>query len=264
MNTAGSTYTAGLYADVENRTIAIDLSRDWTNSSLTLISTARPTQAPSLSNSALWWDSATNAVTCYGGSNDGWAITRSIWQFSGSENGSVDWSEALGPTGLRPYPSNIIRAAAGAFTNDARNGYYIGGVESVSTTDTGVPYGSFLPVPGLLEFNYDGKTLNNLSDGGFCASQHPDNSVWVPPGAMVNVDIFGTAGVLILLGGDGAFFNNITIYDRDKRVWYSQFAGGQIPDPRCTFCTVGAQSSDNTTYEMYAISESSKSALTSE
>ena len=77
---------------------------------------------------------------------------------------------------------------------------------------------------------------------------------------MFYVPLFGVDGLLILLGGGcvpngqpfsgQGNFNNITIYDLQSQTWHFQSATGKIPDPRTSFCAVGASSSDNATYDM--------------
>lgn len=248
-------------------TLGIDLSRDWTNSSLDFITTPRPVGSLAMNFQKLWWDEADNIVYCFGGERSFFAVstrvpTESIWRFHPNGQGGGNWSEIVGPLGTKSFPPDIIRPAAGASAvNGAiRKAYYIGGFESSSTSpELGLPINITRAAPGLLTFSFDSLTLTNTSDGGYFASEY-SQSFAARPGAMLNVSPFGINGVLIVIGGSGpvgtnvvpvfALFNNITVFDPFEQKWYSQTATWDVPEPRQDFCVVGIQGSDNSTYEM--------------
>jgi len=50
-----------------NTTIAIDLSNDWTNSSLTFVTTTRPAASLAENYQTLWWSKRDNSIYCFGG-----------------------------------------------------------------------------------------------------------------------------------------------------------------------------------------------------
>ena len=215
----------------------------------------------------LWWDEADNVVYCFGGKRSFFAVstrvpTESIWGFYPNGQGGGNWSEIVGPLGIKSFPPDIIRPAAGALTvNGAiRKAYYLGGFESSSTSpELDLPIHITRAAPGLLTFSFDSLTLTNASDGGYFASEY-SQSFAPRPGAMLNMSPFSTNGVLIFIGGSGpvntdvipvsALFNNITVFDPNEQKWYSQTANGAVPEPRQDFCAVGVQGGDDSTYEM--------------
>ena len=262
---------------LETITYGIDLSKDWTNTSLELVQTPRPAGSLALNYQRLWWSSIRNAVFCFGGevtSAPGVSETaslsevppESIWQYVPSGNGSGAWSEAVGPTGNVPYPASALRAANGAAASDGEHGYYIGGYIDQLTTKTfhNFPWPTYRQAGGLQTFDFGSLNLTNSSDGGYFASQYYYNeSFYYDPGCMLYTPLFGAKGLLILLGGGGQSgpfvhewlpnqgdFDNITIYDIHTQTWLSQKATGTIPDPRAKFCAVGVANGDNSTFDM--------------
>jgi hypothetical protein len=256
----------------ETSTLGIDLSQDWTNASLALVSTLKPSDVPALDFPSLWWDQEQRRALLFcggvtfpfaGGANSR-PSPEAIWSFTPDGKGSGAWNEVLGPAASKPFPPNIIRPSEGASASNGSHAYYIGGFADPYTT-TKITSGSQIPVPGLLSFDLDGLSITNTSDGGYFATQDPIHHA--VPGAMLDVTSFGTDGLLVLLGGGNTVgskapitnpsFNNITIYDKANQKWYSQAATGTIPESRIFFCAVGVQSPDKSTYEMYVNSYSS-------
>ncbi|MCJ1349086.1 hypothetical protein MMC31_007322 [Peltigera leucophlebia] len=233
--------------DRNNSTCSLDLSKDWTNSSVRLTCTERPAKALALNTEALWFDKKRNFIYCFGGDMsfaNGYHVTapmESIWAFTPDEKGAGNWQEVLGPTGLKPFPSHILRPSTGVDASDESYGYYFGGfvnrATSRSLTDERVL------VPGLLTLNFTDLTITNTSEGVYGYGQ------------MVDVPSYGTSGVLILLGkgtwSDHLPFNTISIYDKTKQIWYSQLASGAIPDPRINYCIVGIRGIESDTFEIF-------------
>ncbi|KAI9875031.1 MAG: hypothetical protein M1830_009003 [Pleopsidium flavum] len=248
--------------DIANTTIAIDLSTDWTNTSLTFVTTPRPAASLAENYQTLWWSKRDSSIYCFGGevsfAGDGAdRVTpqNSIWMFSPNDQGGGDWQAALGHTSDRPFPPNITRPASGASAASSENGYYLGGYASFGTDpNVNLPLNVKQPLPGLLSFDFETSMWNNTSDGGFTASSALINAR-PPSGAMQFVPAFGVDGILLVMGGASSQrtnpFNNITTYDIHGQAWHSQLATGDIPDPRDHFCAVGVQSNENNTYEIF-------------
>lgn len=190
------------------------------------------------------------------------APRESIWGFTPDGNGSGSWSEVLGPTGMKPFPPNIIRTAAGASATDNKQAYYLGGFASFGTSpEVDTPYGVARSIPGLLTFAFEALDLRNSSDGGYYASQYRWWTQNFLPGSMEDVPLFNTDGFLVIFGGgptrrnaselsSASGFDNITIYDKRGHDWLHQTATGAIPQPRLDFCSLGVHSGDNATFEM--------------
>ena len=170
---------------IENETLGIDLSSSWTNASLTMISTSRPSNAVPLNFQTLWWSPARKVIFCYGGEislpNASATVddlldrvpTESIWQFAPFGNGSGTWTEAIGPASIMNYPPSTFRASLGASISDGQNGYYIGGYSSQLSTIAFRPLSwlTYRPASGLQTLSFDSLELTNTSDGGYFASQ---------------------------------------------------------------------------------------------
>ena len=228
----------------DNDTYGLDLSKNWSNSSLILTRTQRPANAIPLSGQALWFDEKQNLIYCFGGFRtfvvDSLDPTpfESIWAFTPDGQGSGNWKEVFGPTGTNVFPSNIVRPYYGGFCNDDSSGYYVGGfVNSRSTLSVTTQAVS----RGLLTFRFNDSQFTNTSDGNYARSL--DQKKMFGSGKIVNIPTFGTGGIIILLGEGNPTqvisFNNITVYDKTEQMWYSQLASGALPEPRSDFCIVG-------------------------
>ena len=238
---------------IDNSTCGLDLSKNWTNSSVILTCTERSAKALALKSEALWFNEKQNSIYCFGGDMSfatpyGPTPFQSIWAFTPDGNGTGNWREVLGPTGPKPFPPGILPGSRAAVASNESHGYYFGGFSRNSTTELG--YQKTGQAHGLLTVNFTDLTITNTSDG---FSEY---------GQMVNVPYFGTSGVLILLGNGalpvnelsfsfhGSSFNNITIYDKAKKKWYSQLASGDIPDTRMYYCFAGIRGIESDTFEM--------------
>ena len=244
----------------ENVTLSLDLSTDWTNTSLNLISTSRPDSTKAMSFQSLWWSEKNNMIYCFGGERRpfGPTLPESIWGFKPDGQGGGGWTEQVGPNTAIPFPPQIIRPADGASAFDDDGAYYVGGFASQGTTNAvNLGWGITRPVPGLLTFDFSSQTLTNSSnDGGYFSSLYREDQS-LRSGSLLNVPPFGNKGILLAIGGGDVIgrqsdFNNVTVFDKDGQNWYSQTASGDIPDPKMLFCAVGAQGGDNSTYEVYA------------
>lgn len=237
----------------ENITSGLDLSKDWTNSSVTLIRTVRPSDSIALNSESLWHDEKHDIIYCFGGDINGeGGLTvphDSIWGFKPNGGGGGAWSEVLGPTSATPFPHNIHRISTGTSAYDGRSAYYLGGFAS-SDTSIFFPFGRFQS-SGLLTFDFDTLLMTNSSGGDYT------NAVWggslINRGAMLNIPTFNDNNLLIILarGSDPDFaFNNVTLFDKKNQNWYSQLTSGDIPDPRSNFCAVGIQEEGTLNFEM--------------
>lgn len=247
----------------DNTTHGIDLSKDWTNSTLSLVETTRPSDAVALLAESLWFDDTQNAIYCFGGFRSFATLAlkslgppvESIWGFKQNDEGSAAWHEVIGPVSTTPFPSNIHRMARGMSASDGNRAYYLGGFFSGETSQSSsdMEPNDRIPSPGLLEFDFNTLTMTNSSDGGYLTTHIPGTIVW-PAGAMINIPTYGDGGILVIFpsGRDRQdfSFNNITLYDKKKKIWYSQTAAGEIPQPRSLFCAAGVEGDEKTSFEM--------------
>lgn len=246
----------------ENITSAIDLSKDWTNSTLNIVQTMRPPDAIPLLGASLWFDDKNNSIYCFGGLRS-YATKRlallippieSIWGFKLNDQGKAVWEQVIGPVTAIPFPDTIHRVARGMAATDGNRAYYLGGFYSGETSpssDTNADHR--FPAPGLLKFDFNTLTLTNSSDGGYKAPRVPGRSDQ-PGGAMIHMPMYGDDGILgILPSGsnrENFAFNNITLYDTKNQKWYSQTTSGDTPQPRSYFCADGVGGDQKNTFEM--------------
>lgn len=233
----------------ENLTFGIDLSTDWTNTSLTPVQTERPPALYARSNQALWYDEERNIIYAFGGDNleeqSPPPPSDSIRSFTPNGNGGGNWTEVLGVVGRKPFPSNMHGTSSGMYTSDDKDAYYVGGFISERTSPTSsTPETEAYHNPGLLRLNFETITLTNSSDSGLAFDF----------GVLLNAPVYGSDGVLLSFGGGKknavVGFNNIHIFDKKERKWFSQIADGDIPRPRNYFCAVGVQGKNETSFEM--------------
>ena len=241
---------------IDNSTCGLDLSKNWTNTSVILTCTEKSASALATISGDLWFNEKENSIYCFRGDTpDGTAYDyqsylnhsrttsqfhpHSIWASTLDGNGTANWKEVIGPTGPKPFPPGILPGDGPAVSSDESHGYFNGGFERNST----------MPRAGraraIFTVNFTDLTITNTSDGA-----NDEFSVF---GRMVNVPYFGTSGVLILLGKDPAItnFSNITIYDTTKKKWYLQKAAGEIPtSDRYYFCLAGIRGIESDTFEM--------------
>ncbi|MCJ1427876.1 hypothetical protein MMC29_005782 [Sticta canariensis] len=250
--------------DRENITSAIDLSKDWTNSTLSLVQTTRPSNADALLAESLWFDEKTNSVYCFGGLRS-YATSRlaalrppieSIWGFKLNDQGTAMWDQVIGPLTQTPFPNTIHRIARGMSVTDGNRAYYLGGFYSGETSPSSFYTNAKdrAPSPGLLVFDFNTLTFTNSSDGGYLAPQISGRTDR-PAGAMIHMSMYGDDGILgILPSGRNRqdfAFNNITLYDKKTQKWYSQTTSGDIPEPRSYFCADGVAGDEKNTFEIF-------------
>lgn len=243
----------------DNTTYGIDLSKDWTNSTLSPVQTKRPTDAVPLLSESLWYDEKQNSIYCFGGFrsfatgvlNSLEPPVESIWGFKQKGEGSAPWYQVMGPNSPTPFPSNVHRIARGMSTSDGNRAYYLGGFYSWETSLSSVNSDDRILPPGLLMFDFNTLKITNSSDGGYLSFGELNGS---RPGAMINIPTYGDDGILVILPSgrnrrDSAF-DNVTLYDKRNQKWYSQTTSGDIPEPRTGFCAVGVEGDEKSSFEM--------------
>ena len=192
-----------------------------------------------------WWDDKNGVIYFFGGEKSGLpqltnlsTPTESIWGFSPDNHGSGSWAEYLGPTADKPFPPAIARPSDGFYGTDGMNGYFLGGfITLASSNNAGLEWGAINFAPGLLTFNFASLILTNGTNVAWPFT----TKSWHGPGRVVHAPLFGSAGILLAIGGQsaqveaGGPFNNISIFDLESKKWYWQAAMGAIPFPRSNF-----------------------------
>lgn len=233
---------------VEYLSYKIDLSKDWSNASLELITNERLQAVSPRAWEALWFDTRSNVTYSFGGLQladylDNVTSIDSIIGLQTNDANVAAWEEVIGPGSEKPFPLDIFGSFKGCFCSGEKTGYYLGGfILNASSLRALDVYQN----RGLLRFDFETLTLTNSSDLGFA----------VRPNALLNVPVYGPGGLLIALGGgvntaaDSTDLNQINIFDKDSQKWHAQVADGDVPLPTDSYCTVGVQGNGHESFEM--------------
>lgn len=243
--------------------ISIDLSKDWTNSSVVLHSTSKPSGVPSLNNGGIWVDSKNKLLyTGFAGINSIFGTNtfypQGLWSFSPDGTGGGTWQNLNG-TADDTFVSQP-RPFDGSVASGEGSGYFLGGVGGNSSNFQTSPRGMFA---------YD-LSSNQVTYGRNSGSS---TAIGTQDGAMVFVPYFGNLGVIVSAGGQQgaagggpggggipingggsnanglASFSTVQIYNPQDQKWYDQKTSGSAPSGRMQFCMAGT-ASNNQTYEI--------------
>jgi hypothetical protein len=235
--------------------IAIDLSKDWVNSSVTLNSISKPTGCPDLVQGGIWVDQVAGLLyTGFAGRQSTYGNDaeqpNGLWSFKPDGSGSGTWTNLNSSTStafqteVRPY--SPLMASGG------RVGYMLGGFAVNSSSSD--PRVNAWSISGLITYNYTTqKVTNNTVGDGYTGGVDQ-------MGGMIYVPNFGDDGILVVLGGDQVGknkpgtdallnFSTVAVYDIGSGNWYDQTTSGNIPEDRKEFCSAGIASTNNT-YEI--------------
>ncbi|EKG13329.1 Galactose oxidase/kelch beta-propeller [Macrophomina phaseolina MS6] len=255
-----STYDDGqVDFEYSNTLLSIDLSENWTNSTVTVHSTSKPSSVPSLVHAGLWYDEATDLIyTGFAGRTstfnaselDPWPM--GIWTFKPDGLGSGTWGTALNANA--PVFDSITRPYTAAIAHGNRVGYALGGSVTWQTAPDAVSDTSaIVNIDGMLRFDMETQELTNVTvEGPRFHNGH------VQYAEMVFVPNFGREGVFLVLGGvstnpktDVLDWSTVTVFDPSEGKWYDQKTTGNTPQGRKEFCATGL-ASDKSTYEIFA------------
>lgn len=245
-------------------TFSIDLSQSWTIETVNAQTISRPLAMAGVRRPPLWYDPQSNLVMERGGWPYSADAALLLWSFTPDGQGGAEW--AIDPSS--PAAQQFTATFGGAFTASATGFYNLGGAVPGVFNTTSDPYG-FEASEGLITYDSASSEWKNTSSLGAFGSP----TGYSVQSEAVSIPNFGNAGLVAFLGGDsppnqtylyeaGAALvemSNITIYDIDSGAWYYQTATGDVPPPRSEFCAVGSAPSDNSSYELYALSRTSAS-----
>ena len=245
-------------APLASTILSVDLSKNWTNSSVVLQTTTKPSGVPLLSYGNLWYDQSkdllytgfTGRVSSFGNAPSPYSL--SLWSFKPDGTGSGTWNEEINP-GDDAWGS-LTRPYRGSQAFGGDSAFVLGGTENSQTDRDTENLDTDVPLTGLVQFNMTTKKFTNSTAKGFSSNQT------IEMGQMHYVPSFGPNGLFMLMGGDDPLgpsdknnfgMDNIWVYEPVQNKWFNQTATGNIPEPRREFCLAGVNST-NGTYEMYA------------
>ena len=235
-----------------NALLSINLSQNWTNTSVTITPNVKPTGVPSLDFPSLWYNEQEGVLyTGFAGaisyfSNSPQLPPQSLWSFEPDGTGSGSWKEVISPD--TSALSRITQPTEGLTAYGPDSAWYLGGIPAQEGPDWS-PDQQWLP--GMVEFDMASKSFTNSS-----AAEYNTNGT-IMSGAMHYVPSFGQKGMVLIMGGITLPFNKIglvsfetvSVYDPARKEWFNQTTTGSAPSPRMQFCVAGINSTNNT-YEM--------------
>jgi hypothetical protein len=240
-------YSPSAFATV-NITESIPLSQSWTNASVTFKSIDKT--APDTKTEALWVDLDSQTLYAWGGEgpygNTTGADNIKLWAFSSDNEGGGSWAAVI-PDNPAVFDF-LLRGTVGLAATCNGVGFLLGGV---ATPASDARVSGTVPLPGLLTYDMKSSTWANVSATSPYATAQSGQAECLP---------FGPNGLIMFLGGayssvadDNALapvpFNNLTFYDPVTNEWFWQLTGGDVPDGRSSFCSVGL-TGPNGTFEM--------------
>ncbi|KAF1985330.1 hypothetical protein K402DRAFT_455289 [Aulographum hederae CBS 113979] len=256
-----------------NKTLAIDLSKDWNTMAETPGAKGPKTveidkgTCPNL-NEIHFWEDLDGTVYAFGGEYstlnppESPIPPQSFWAFHAEPNEIGEWKEVTNKDD--PVWTSLPRRSYGLSTYGRElGGFNLGGCFNDRTSE-GVLSLSCEPAEGLQTFDFKSKSWANEPSGGIGASHKHERAI-LSHGAMVHVPIWGSKGLLVTIGGlvsepsaDGqqhevtfGSMREIHVYDPASKNRFIQFATGDVPDERQDFCAVGAMGPDRSSYEIY-------------
>lgn len=248
---SNSSETGGVEYQYSDSLLYIDITADFSPSSVTVESIEKPSGVPNLVQGGLWVDEdAGTLYTGFAGTSsslgDAAEQPQGLWSFKpGSDDTNGTWTnlndttDDFFATGKRPFGAPVASGNGSAFL--------LGGLDVFGTYH--------VPVSGLLSYNFSTQTLENTT-----VSASTDG--FLQMGSMQYVPNFGTSGVLVSAGGNHGYikssgdwasnwqaFDTVQVLDIASGTWYDQITTGNVPPFRMQYCMAGAASS-NRTYEI--------------
>ncbi|KAK7567372.1 hypothetical protein IWX49DRAFT_596709 [Phyllosticta citricarpa] len=241
------------WSRTNNYTLSIDMSSDWTNSSVE-IKTVPKGGSPIFNWPGIWPESD-NSFLMWGGyvstkAANKTAPEKAVWRFTADSNGTGTWAK-VDPGDPRSF-TELTRPANGVCGTSNNTGYYIGGFHS-NASDPDVSSSKTVPLTGMVRYNWETQTWSNVSSIPYTS---PFGTAL--GGQMQYISTFGTEGLMMPMGGLTSSLNswsessgqlaltNLTIYDQATREWHAQQTTGDAPSKRNLFCAVGAPGSGGT------------------
>lgn len=234
--------------------LSIDLSNNWTNSTVNIRYSPKPKGVPSLNDPSLWYYEKNNSLyTGFTGWNSTWETPNgktqvlpdlSLWSYRLDDSGGGEWDEVIGPD-ARTWRS-LSRPSTPLQAQSPDKAMILGGTNELQ---------GWSIIKDMVQLDMQDLTFTNTSAPAFNAT----NGIY--RGAMHYVPSFGSKGISLTMGGGNGLnhpsgpdtlidLGVVSVIDVAKQEWYNQTTTGTAPSPRIEFCTAG-KNSTNGTYEMY-------------
>ena len=244
-----------------NTILSIDLSQNWTNSTVMIQSTVKPVGAPNLKWPSMWYDESRELL--YSGftgisplfeiDSDPAPPDLSLWTFKPDNTGAGTWNELFNPTAT--VWGNINRIYTPEMAWDKSTVHMLGGFPIIDNEPWEYNGGN-VTLTGEVRFNMLDQTFSN-----YTTENGLNSTKGRAQGAMEFIPAFGPEGIFVTMGGYDSNtcvdFDSVLVFDPSTQMWYNQTTTGSSPSPRVAFCTAAISSTSNT-YEM-SESQSTKS-----
>ena len=250
-----------------NSTMAIDVSKSWTNQSVEFLYTQHDEPGP-VNKFALWSDPDLKKLYRWGGSMargaDMGEDEIKLWTFEADGNGTGTWG--IQEPFDEEFFNGLVATMGGAPARCGSKGYYVGGLGRSSTDPAFGDVGQDgIPVPGMLSYNFERRQWKNdstvpMNPGyGEIVNANAHCATKLGSGRWMDGGSIDGGNLVFLIGGartarDNASnsvpnsMTNITFWDTDSERWLAQTTNGEAPNGREHFCIVGARGEDS--YEM--------------
>lgn len=234
---------------IDSQTFAIDLSKSWDPSSVSVVVNAKPASLIPGRSPNLYYDVINNIVYAWGG----WPYSLnqvSVWGFTPTSDGTVTWVEKFTQDDGSSF--NTFTRSFGGLTASSRKAFYCLGGYIASESDPRFALDAQYAITGQASFDFASSKWSNAS---------VDEQLRLS-GRGEFVPLFGEEGVLIYVGGDQPTvqkyvmgsamvpMNTITVYDIKSKTYHQQTTSGDLPVSRNYFCSVGVGAAGNSTWEM--------------
>lgn len=236
-----------------DETIAVDLTRSWTNATVSGILSSNPVGMHGSRYPTLYYDSVSNLVrwaSGWGYSSDSLSAATNTFVFTPATL-SIEWTQDVFLSGEGSKTNLTLPwSPASAFSN--KTYFSIRGGNHLAQRWPNMSLKADLITQDLTTGLWNNETMSIPNDSGFRLFSRAS---YIPN--------FGQSGIVVVVGGENpsgpdlryeegrsmADMSRVVIYDIGTGRWYMQTATGEVPPPRSKFCMVGA--STGQTFEMF-------------
>ena len=242
--------------------LSIDLSQSWTNSTVNIRSTSKPSGVPNLVSPSLWYSEKQNLlyfgftgrISSFPAGDSMPVDDLSLWSLKPDGSGAGTWNSITSENDTTDGFHGISRPFAPLQAFGGEMALILGGMANEGTQPEYLGNYGQVALPGLVTFDMESNTFTNTT-----ASDIYGGNGLAINGVLQYVPTFGPQGVFVAMGGSNQAtetpktlqsFAAVSVYDPAEKRWYNQTTTGDIPPPRLKSCAAGVASS-NGTYDMY-------------
>ncbi|CAG8953120.1 hypothetical protein HYFRA_00003318 [Hymenoscyphus fraxineus] len=250
----GEVMTLGNGPVWNQQTIAFDLSTSWSTKSVSPVVSNKTDPNPLARRPDIWYDPLAEMVYSMGGwgyefAGDWYRNSTpvSLWGFKPQKSGVVEWREQ--PWSPKQNAANLSSNVVWGLTATSPKAHYSLGGGILIDPEHGSDNAQSLQE--IVSYSFSEQTWTNQSI--------PNKYYLFGEGQFI--EHYGSEGVILFFGGQWAAstsekksslqsLDTILIYDIQSKKFYEQEASNP-PATRAQFCSVGAGTADNSSYEIF-------------